>query len=238
MAIGVVGTVVATTAFAGTALADFPNFADCPTGAAGVTNCVDMQSTAGTLTIKKLNIDLGSSLEIRGGWNLADGTVVAPDGTSGVFSQPVDVPGGIFGVDFPLPGNRLTLQVEKAGTGAITIDPTDLTITAPVKLALHNSILGNCTIGTDAKPVALSLTTGTTSPPAPNEPITGQIGDQQITPRAISFRGNRNVDNAFALGGAKGCNIAAAAIMDSALRAPSGAGKNTLVIDNNLALSR
>src|SRR6202040_3165161 len=54
------------------------------------------------------------------------------------------------------------------------ISASGTALTLPVRVHLENSFLGNnCFIGSKAHPVLVELTSGTTSPPLPNEPITG-----------------------------------------------------------------
>ena len=67
----------------------------------------------------------------------------------------------------------------------------------------------------------LQLTTGTTSPPKPNSPITGTAGslsfedDSQI----LVLDGYRLVDNAFSVPGATGCGGINSSIVDPAVEA-------------------
>jgi hypothetical protein len=109
----------------------------------------------------------------------------------------------------------------------------------PVKVKLGNAFLGsNCYIGSNSNPIYLNLTTGTTSPPPPNTPISGATG----TPKAneaftlITFEGGRVVDNAFASPGANGCggilfSWLVDPFVDSILGTPSPAGKNTAILE-------
>jgi hypothetical protein len=104
---------------------------------------------------------------------------------------------------------------------------------------LENPFLGSgCYIGSAATPVTLKLTVGTTSPPPPNQPITGSAGD--ITSNAdgsVTYAvGNKLVDNAFAVPAASNCGatlvdkllITAAVNLKEGL--PSPAGKNTAIM--------
>jgi hypothetical protein len=50
-----------------------------------------------------------------------------------------------------------------------------------VKVRLENPFLGSeCYVGSNSSPVVLNLTTGTTSPPAPNKPIKGTVGNIEV----------------------------------------------------------
>lgn len=230
--------------FAGTAQAAFPDFSTCPR-AAGALICVDIQNTGGFLDIKGFSVPLRDSLRIQGGLGVnAAGTdleFIAPRGTNGFFARPVQVPGGILGIDFPIPGNSITATATLAGPPAsIRLDAQTFSFAFPLKLVLDNPILGPfCRIGTDANPARLNLIQGTTNPPAPNRPITGQRGTTAHTPEYLQFNGNRNVDNAFSVPSASNCGLNAGLInslVNLKLRLPSAAGNNTIVSENNLAL--
>jgi hypothetical protein len=210
-----------------------------------VVTCADIQSRAGSLTIKGFTVPIGESFEIRGGVESVNGVLqlVAPRGTTGVFAKPVRVPGGLLGIDFPIPGNAVTATAELAATSssAIKIDFGTLSVSLPVKLRLSNPLIGpNCHIGSNSSPVRLNLITGTTAPPAPNRPITGRIGDySEPVPGQSLLRGNRNVDNSFSIPGASSCGLGLGLIdqlVNAKLRLPSAAGNNTMIVDNDIAL--
>lgn len=218
----------------------FPDFADCPTGAV---LCLNIQQTDGTLTIKDTTVDLGASLEIRGGIVLT-GTgaeFAGPAGTNGFFAEPVAVPGGLLGINFPIPGNTVYATAELAGpASSIRIDPGSGTLIFPMKIKLSNPILGpHCRIGSDANPIQLVLITGTTNPPPPNRPISGGFGTPDITPEYTGSRGNVNVNNSFAVPSATGCGLNAGlvnSLINLKLGLPSAAGNNTIISENDLAV--
>jgi len=221
----------------GTAQAAFPNFSDCPTGAVV---CLHIQNTSGNLNIKGFNMPLGDSLEIRGG--LVRGVFTPPSGTTGLFGEPVAVPGGLLGIDFPIPGNTVWAITELAGSPSqIQVDTNELNLSVPVKVRLVNVLLGlNCHIGSDSSPVMLNLITGTTAPPPPATPISGHIAEPElIDERTVLFRGNRNVDNTFAVPGASRCGLGLGLInllVNAKLRLPSAAGNNSIDVTNDLGV--
>jgi hypothetical protein len=107
---------------------------------------------------------------------------------------------------------------------------------------LDNPILGsNCYIGTNSNPSRVSLTTGTTSPPPPNTPISGSIGEIRAEgePTVLTLTGAINVDNAFAVPGASGCGLLGIAnpLVNLKLQLPSAAGNNTMIVRNNVAFT-
>ena len=192
--------------FGGVAQAAFPNFSDCPRSTPGVISCINVQSRSGSLEIKGFTVPLGESLEIRGG--LIEGgegppIFVPPAGTNGFFSRAIRVPGGILGIEFPIPGNAVLATAQLAGAPSSLVFRLGIptTISLPVKVKLDNPILGSsCYIGSNSNPAHINLTTGTTSPPPPNRPITGEIGRVvPIEPAGLQILGTRSVDNAFAV---------------------------------------
>lgn len=234
-------------AVSGTAAAAFPDFSDCPRTTPNIQGCLSVQSTSGSLDIKGFTVPLGNSFELRGALrsdpaNPAGALFVPPAGKTGVFAKPVQVPGGLLGIDFPIPGNAVTATAKLAGSpSGILVDPGTLNVQIPLKLALTNPIIGpGCQIGSDTSPVRLNLITGTTSPPAPNRPISGTIGRPDFSnPTYIAFIGNRNVDNSFSVPGASGCGIGLGlinSIVNLKLKLPSAGGNNTIIVNNNLAI--
>jgi hypothetical protein len=118
--------------------------------------------------------------------------------------------------------------LEASGTG----------LTLPVRVHLNNPLLGSsCYIGSESSPIQLHLTTGTTSPPAPNKPITGKVGEQFIEEEneeaVIGLKENSLVDNAFSVPAAEGCggffSFILDTVIDSKLGLPSAAGHNTAI---------
>lgn len=225
-------------AVAGTAAAD-PSLSDCPTSAASVVRCIDFQSTRGTLQIGSLNVSIGTSLEVRGGLtDTSPQTLVPPTGTDGFFGTPITVPGGLTGLGLPYSQDSLTVTPELAGApSSVTYDPGTLDLSFPLKLKLTNRFLkSTCTIGSDAAPIEVNLITGTTSPPAPNTPITGAVGTTSFVPRAVLISGSTHVDNAFAASGASGCGLGTIVdrLIDARFHVPSAAGRNTISVTDNI----
>lgn len=232
-----------TLALSGSANAAFPNFSGCPR--ASVVTCLNIQSTGGSMTIKGFAVPLGDSLEIRGG--VGDdgrgGSVFVPaTGTQGLIARPVQVPGGILGINFPLPGNAVTATAKLAGPpSSLRVDANTLTLRMPLKLELTNPLIGpGCQIGSNSNPAWVTLITETTNPPAPNRPITGRVGTPGFPDaNTVTLTGNENVDNSFAIPGASGCGLGLGLIngaINLKLRLPSAAGNNELRVVNNLAL--
>lgn len=229
----------------GSASAAFPDFSRCPRSTPSLNACLDVQTTSGSMTIKGFTVPLGDSLRIKGGIVITGGgtgTTFVPDtGTTGFIAKPVQIPGGILGIDFPIPGNAVTATAELAGpSSSIHLDPSTLSFALPLKLRLTNPIIGpGCQIGTNSSPVRLALITGTTNPPAPNRPISGRIGTLTFPSNYLLYSGNLNVDNSFAVPGASGCGIGLGLInslINLKLRLPSAAGNNEVRTGSNVAI--
>jgi PKD repeat protein len=157
----------------------------------------------------------------------ADGVISVPQ--SGIFFPPVYV----WAADAAL---TATIQPTSAGTG--TINP--LTGAASLRISLRLNIHGapagvdltsSCNIG----PFTLDMKTGTTNPPAPNEPITGVPYDDE-TGRATV------VDNSYSVPGATGCGPLGAANAplnaEFGLPSPSGFNSAILVLEANPKIAK
>jgi hypothetical protein len=111
----------------------------------------------------------------------------------------------------------------------------------PVKVHLENPFLGSeCYVGSSSSPLIWNLTTGTTSPPGPNKPITGTSGT--ITTKdegeIVTLTGTKLVDNAWSAPTATGCGGILAFIVDpiinSTVGLPAASGSNTAELINTI----
>jgi hypothetical protein len=118
------------------------------------------------------------------------------------------------------------------------INEEGVALSLPLKLHLENPLLGSeCYIGSSSSPVTFNLTTGTTSPPEPNKPISGKLGEVAfLESEGIEYTQITNttlVDNAFSTPGASGCggifSFLLDPIIDAKLGLPSVAGHNTTI---------
>jgi hypothetical protein len=237
IAIAATAAVAAWCALGGAALAAFPNFSGCTRASAVL--CLNVQSQSGSMNIKGFQVPLDHSIEIRGGFSPTLAFVPAA-GTNGFIAQPVNVPGGLLGIELPIGLNLVSATAELAGPpSSIRLGLNDASITMPIKLRLSNSLIGsNCHIGSDSSPVNIHLIVGTTSPPPPNRPISGHEGRSEISENLVISRNELHVDNSFSIPGATGCNIflLTELLIDAKLRIPSAAGNNALIIEDDLAI--
>jgi hypothetical protein len=114
-------------------------------------------------------------------------------------------------------------------------------LSLPVKVHLENPLLGSsCFVGSSSSPVILELTTGKTSPPAPNKPISGKLGTLEFGGEGeiLKIHNNSLVDNAFAAPKSSGCGgifeFLIGPIINSQLGVPSAAGHNTAILNGTL----
>jgi hypothetical protein len=114
-------------------------------------------------------------------------------------------------------------------------------LTLPVRIHLKNPLLGNnCYVGSESSPIELHLITGTTSPPEPNKPITGKVGNFSEEEEVLVINENSLVDNSFSAPVAAGCGefLFVKGFLDSIVNSkiglPSASGKNTAILNGTL----
>jgi hypothetical protein len=194
----------------------YAQFAGCPDAveAPPIKLCFRAEITGGHFQMGSKDVPITNPIELSGGFNTA-GTIYAHSPKGGLSNSPQKVPGGLVGITglefleelLAPPLLELYAVTELAGTpGAPLSDPLAL----PIKVHLVNPVLGkNCYVGSDTAPINLNLTTQTTAPPPPNEPITGTpptIGTGG-SPGILTGTGAVYVDNSFAAPAAKGCKL-------------------------------
>ena len=180
----------------------------------------------------------------------------ASDGNT-LSKTPQPVPGGLLGIvppeDTPawlaeiikgftengLTGVNATLELARPASEIVVSEyaltaEEGIALKMPVKFHLENPFLGSeCYVGSSSKPVWWNLTTGTTSPPPPNKPISGSSGiiSQKENLEIVQLEGTKLVDNSWAAPEATGCggvlSFAVDPIIDSSVGVPAAAGHNT-----------
>jgi hypothetical protein len=263
------GLWVASPASAKSPTGDFAVFLQCPRFTPGVELCLYSQTTSGEVTLNKQSVPIVNTITIQGGIAInaetgAETFVGALNGET--FSRtPQQIPGGLSGLAKcneinsalersaceDISKNKVAAVIattELAGpAGEIAINISNLVnqegtaLSLPVKVHLTNPFLGSgCYVGSSSKPVMLNLTTGTTSPPAANKPISGKVGDIKIKDEfeLIEDPGDILVDNAFSAPGATDCggifSFLIDPIIDRKIGLPSAAGHNTAILNSNL----
>jgi len=249
---------------------EYAPFADCPLGNSAVTDCVLATTESGELDIAKEDVPITKVITLQGGvteFLTGSEKFVGAENGETLSKTAQKVPGGLSGlvkcteISNFLERIACELVFENGATGvtattelaapasSIGLHATALleqegtALSLPVKVHLENSLLGSsCYVGSNAHPVVVELTTGTTSPPPPNKPITGSAGEPSLNAAEtiLTFSKNALVNNSFAAPEAEGCgglfSFLIDPIVDSRLGLPSAAGHNAAVLKGTLKL--
>lgn len=230
----------------------FTQFRGCPRPEEKeMTFCVRSVVTGGHLQSGKKDVPIKNPITLTGGLSEIF-TEFTANSEGGLSKTKEEVPGGVIGitgldwlVNF-LNAEALKLYAVTELVGAPS-HFTFQTVTLPTKVHLVNPVLGNnCYIGSEKNPVTLKLTTGTTNPPPPNEPITGQEASFKEENEIAYLENGVFVDNAFAVPAASGCMltllgfipVSLDSLVNSQAGLPAAAGTNEAeqVIDIEVAL--
>jgi hypothetical protein len=242
--------IFASAANAAAPAAPYQGFAGCPSPSeTEVAFCVRDEFTGGHIQLGSLTVPVSHPFALRGGSAYFTGAFIG-NSEAGITPVSQPIPGGILGMQT---GNKqleeaiakskvlsLSASVELAGT------PGSLTggnLALPIKLHLENPLLGSsCYIGSNAAPIQLNLTTGTTNPPAPAKPISGELGgafeEDPTLPEVLTSRGGVYVDNTYAVPGANGCtltigshHVSINSLVNAAYHLPAAAGTSATVLN-------
>jgi hypothetical protein len=238
-------------------------FSQCPRFTAGVSECVNAQTKSGEVVLGKQAVPISNTITLQGGAKINEAgeeTFVGALNGQTLSKSPQKVPGGLLDlvkcneITNPLVRLACELVFENGVTGvnattelagsatSVGISKNNLingegaALTLPVKIHLENAFLGgNCYIGSNSAPIVWHLTTGTTSPPAPNKPISGAGGELEFPDglNLIVLKESVIVDNSFAAPEATGCGILDT-IIDGKLGIPAASGKNTAILRSTL----
>lgn len=225
-------------------------YANCPVERPEVVSCLYLETYDAQLEVGKFDLRTQDPITlefgIRQDANYNTFAVAPTNGRKILNSAPIEVPGGILGIPgagiFPLAAYvtpELTALPTVNIDNLVTQQGTALGL--KLKAKVHNpftdvlSILGpGCYIGSNTSPIALNLTTGTTSPPPPNTPISGVYNPGTPEGWGVKFDNIRAVDNAFRAPGASGCGTPFGYLnptVNLIAGVPSPAGTNTAVLD-------
>lgn len=147
---------------------------------------------------------------------------------------------GLTGVDSTLelarPASEIRLNEVHLGEGV------GVALILPLMAHLENPVLGSsCYVGSSTNPIYWELTSGVTSPPGPNEPITGSIGTVNFleNARIVELENSTLVDNAWAAPAASGCGGLLSSVIDPIINLASGlpakAGSNTAILEGDVS---
>jgi hypothetical protein len=245
----------------------YAKFADCPLANPATELCLFAKTESGEVVIGKKAVPIVNAITLQGGLHeVAEEDlefIAAEDGNS-LTKAAQPVPGGLLGIVAPsfLPKflqesfnefinkgiTGVTATTELAAPASTIgvnlnhlVEAEGAALTLPIKIKLDNAFLGsNCHVGSNAHPILIELTTGTTSPPAPNKPITGKVGEVKFEEEftIVKISNNSLVNNSFAAPGAEGCGGIFSFLIDPAVNAqlgiPSAAGHNTAILNGTL----
>jgi hypothetical protein len=246
---------LAPVASAGTTNPGYEQFKGCPTPAEKTMEfCLTSEVYGGHLQSGKKTVPIENPLTLSGGLDEEfENFTAGPEG--GLSKTPEKVPGGVVGL------TGLTWLLEFFSIEALTLyattelagQPTGITVgsvTLPIKVHLTtpSGVLGNnCYIASNSNPIVLHNITGTTKPPAPNKPITGQFPKlhEDVSKGIFYAEEGTFVDNSFAVPGASGCVLKVLGLIPINLDGtvnfqaglPSAAGTNESVQEFNIELS-
>ncbi len=244
---------------------EYAPFADCPLSNSATESCLYAKTESGEFKIAKETVPIINTITLQGGLhNTETGqTFIGAEDGNTLSKTPQKVPGGLAGLvkcpeienfierilcegffENGLTGVNATTELAAPATSiGISVENllggSGIALSLPVKVHLENPLLGSsCYIGSNSKPINIELTTGTTSPPPPNKPITGSIGELEFnkTFTIVTIKKNALVNNSFAAPKVEGCGVFGIlnGLVNSKLGLPSAAGNNTAILKGTL----
>jgi hypothetical protein len=251
---------------------EYAPFAECPFSNSAVEDCVVASTESGAIDIGKEDVPISKVITLQGGivgfLHGSEEAFVGAENGNTLTKSPQKVPGGLSGLvkcnEISNFLERIACEVvfENGATGVYAttelaapassvklnsvalLEAEGTALSLPIKVRLENSLLGSsCYIGSNSHPIVIELTTGTTSPPAPNKPITGSPGEATGNEAGTILTLNHNslVNNSYSAPGAEGCgglfSFLIDPIVDSRLSLPSAAGHNTAILNGTLKVA-
>jgi hypothetical protein len=249
---------------------EYAVFAQCPLSNEALSACLAAKTETGEFIVGKEKVPISKAITLQGGFieNEETGALTFVGAANGetLSKTPQAVPGGLAGLIackeisnfFERVACELVFENGVTGVNATTelaapassiglnegnlLGEEGTALSLPVKVHLENPFLGSeCYVGSNASPVVLNLTTGTTSPPAPNKPIKGSVGKVEVNSEGtiLTLSKNSLVNNSFAAPGTSGCGgILFSWILDPIVNAklgiPAAAGHNTAILNGTL----
>jgi hypothetical protein len=214
---------------------DYAPFAECPLSNHATGICIFAQTESGKLTIGHKAIPITKTITLQGGAHQNEATgkqkfIGALNGET-LSVAPQVIPGGLAYVIAPEFLSRtlrkrfyelidrgvgqVTATIELAGsTSDIGVSTQDLIeakgvgLSLPVKLRLSNPLLGeSCYIGSNAHPIVIDLSTGTTRSSPPRKPLAGKPGHAKFKDEynLVTLAEESLVSDSFAAPRAEGC---------------------------------
>jgi hypothetical protein len=245
---------------------NYTKFAQCPYTNLEVKKCIYSTTNSGEVVLGSKKVPIEKPVILQGGTGKAVEGVSPFFGASNgitLSKAPQNVPGGLLGIvpdasspalvkalikfflENSLTGVNSTLELAKPASEIRVSEnnlaaETGVALKMPVQVHLENPFLGkNCFVGSSASPIIWELTTGTTSPPAPNTSIKGQAGFIEFLEegRIAETKSAKLVDNAWSAPKATGCGGILSFLVTPIINAQLGsttAGHNTAILNNTL----
>ncbi|HUB99241.1 MAG TPA: hypothetical protein VMS11_05400 [Solirubrobacterales bacterium] len=233
-------SVPAAAAASGRSSGELGPFAECPLARPSIEGCVQAVVTGGSLTVGWASLPLTAPIVLQGGFEATNTGIAffgASDGET-LSAAPQPVPGltGMLAV---------TATVELAGpasgrteivlnTGNLLTE-TGTALTLPVVVKLDNRLLGDeCTIGSSADSIEISLTTGLSGS------LQGSAGEltSDASSGANTLKDVKLVAADFSVGLASGCGGSSSWFVDPllnlALGLPAATGESSAVLEADL----
>ncbi len=222
---------------------EFSVFDDCPVNTPGVVGCIVSYTTSGEFHLGSKTVPINKTITLQGGTSSTSPYLIpAADGNT-LSKTPLQLPGGLIGVEFLPPLTEVTTTAELAGPVALNVGNlfagSGTAVSLPIKAKLDNPSLGSsCYIGSESTPIDPQLTAGTTNPPAPGKPITGGKGTLEFAGdgNIVIVKGASLVDNTFSVPGASGCAGLLSLLVDPSVDliagVPAAAGHNTAILNS------
>jgi hypothetical protein len=248
---------------------EFAPYKYCPLSITALSDCVLAETSSGEFKVGKKTVPINKTITLQGGFIVNQTTGVlefhgAENGET-LSKTALTVPGGLFGIVAPktwpewlqklfnefinngFTGVTATTELAAPATdiglsteNLLTEEGTALSL--PVKIKLGNIFLGeSCYVGSNAAPIVINFTSGTTPPITGVEALKGAAGELSFneTFTIIRLAGGRLVNNSFAAPGAEGCGGSASSLVDplvdGILGLPSGVGTNKAILGGNLS---
>jgi hypothetical protein len=252
---------------------NYTKFAQCPYSNLEVKKCLYSVTQGGEVVLGSKKVPIVNPVVLQGGTKAQneEGFASFVGASNGVTlsKAPQPVPGGLAGIvnckeisDFFLriscevtfengvTGLNSTLELARPASEIVVSENNlaaqeGVALKMPVKFHLENPFLGSsCYVGSSSNPIIWNLTTGTTSPPPPNTPISGKAGFVEFLEegRIAVAKEAVLVDNAWSAPGTTGCGgflveLILDPIINSASGLPASAGHNTAILKNELNIA-
>jgi len=202
---------------------DYAPFAECPLSNRATDICIFAQTESGELTIGHKTIPITKTITLQGGVHQDETTgkqkFIGALNDETLSVAPQVIPGGlkeIIGRGTGQVTATIALAAPASAIGVSTqnlIEAKGIGLSLPVKLRLSNPLLGeSCYIGSNAHPIVIDLSTGTTrlSPSHKSltaKPLTGKPGHAKFKDEynLVTLVDESLVSDSFAAPRAEGC---------------------------------